>query len=45
MQSLPTPCPADLIPDATGLDAFQAAYTQAKQQRVVFVAVESQGPH
>ncbi|WP_420082828.1 hypothetical protein ACN6AT_37545 (plasmid) [Streptomyces sp. JL4002] len=44
MQPLPTPCPADLVPDATGQDAFTAAYRQAQQQRVVFVAVESQGP-
>lgn len=44
MQPLPTPCPADLIPDATSVDAFNAAYRQAKQQRAVFVAVERQGP-
>ncbi|WP_420082572.1 hypothetical protein ACN6AT_36625 (plasmid) [Streptomyces sp. JL4002] len=44
MQPLPTPCPAGLIPDATGQDAFTAAYRQAKQQRAVFVAVEKQGP-
>ncbi|AXE27976.1 hypothetical protein C0216_31055 (plasmid) [Streptomyces globosus] len=44
MQPLPTPCPADLIPDATGQDAFNAAYRQAQQQRAVFVAIESQGP-
>ncbi|MER6432149.1 hypothetical protein ABT272_31170 [Streptomyces sp900105245] len=43
MQPLPTPCPADLIPEATGLDAFTAAYKAAKQQRAVFVAVERQG--
>ncbi|MER6599734.1 hypothetical protein ACWDBC_08325 [Streptomyces parvus] len=44
MQPLPTPCPAELVPDATGQDAFTAAYRQAQQQRAVFVAVESQGP-
>ncbi|WP_030223106.1 hypothetical protein [Streptomyces bikiniensis] len=43
MQPLPIPCPADLVPDATGQDAFTAAYRQAQQQRAVFVAVESQG--
>ena len=41
MQPLPTPCPADLIP---GVDAFNAAYRHAKQQRVVSVAIERQGP-
>ncbi len=44
MEPLPIPCPADLIPDATGTDAFNAAYRQAKHQRAVFVAVEHQGP-
>lgn len=44
MEPLPIPCPADLVPDATGADAFNAAYRQAKQQRAVFVAVERQGP-
>ncbi|MFD4610438.1 hypothetical protein ACFWOT_20595 [Streptomyces sp. NPDC058440] len=43
MQPLPTPCPADLIPDATGQDAFSAACHAAKQQRVVLVAIERQG--
>ncbi|MET9779286.1 hypothetical protein ABZ023_34440 [Streptomyces sp. NPDC006367] len=42
MQPLPEPCPADLIPDATGIDAFNAAYRQAKQQDTVFIAVELQ---
>ncbi|MET8615675.1 hypothetical protein [Streptomyces misionensis] len=42
MQPLPTPCPADLVPDATGQDAFNAAYRAAMQQRAVFVAVECQ---
>lgn len=44
MESLPIPCPADLVPDATGADAFNTAYRRAKQQRAVFVAVERQGP-
>ncbi|MEV3993948.1 hypothetical protein AB0J57_34235 [Streptomyces sp. NPDC049837] len=44
MQPLPVPCPADLVPDATGSEAFNAAYKQAKQQRAVFVAVERHGP-
>ncbi|WP_406110379.1 hypothetical protein OG698_46355 [Streptomyces sp. NBC_01003] len=43
MEPLPTPCPADRIPDATGLDAFEAACKEAKEQRVVFIAVEQQG--
>ncbi|MFD8887543.1 hypothetical protein ACFV0H_34405 [Streptomyces erythrochromogenes] len=43
MQPLPTPCPADLIPDATAVDAFNAAYKEAKQQHAVFIAVEQQG--
>ncbi|MFE6904558.1 hypothetical protein ACFVFJ_48720 [Streptomyces sp. NPDC057717] len=43
MELLPTPCPADRIPDATGLDAFEAACKAAKDQRVVFIAVERQG--
>ncbi|MEV0186834.1 hypothetical protein AB0I54_47845 [Streptomyces sp. NPDC050625] len=41
MQPLPEPCPADLIPDATGIDALNDAYRQAKQQHTVFVAIES----
>ncbi|MFF1594264.1 hypothetical protein ACFVY0_40195 [Streptomyces sp. NPDC058286] len=44
MEPLPTPCPADRIPDATGMDAFEAACKEAKDQRVVFIAVEQQGP-
>ncbi|MFD7206297.1 hypothetical protein [Streptomyces sp. NPDC059893] len=43
MEPLPTPCPADRIPDATGLDAFEAACKAAKDQGVVFIAVEQQG--
>ncbi|MFE4777888.1 hypothetical protein [Streptomyces sp. NPDC056713] len=37
------PCPADRIPDATGMDAFNAACKAAKEQRVVFISVEEQG--
>ncbi|MFD3537013.1 hypothetical protein [Streptomyces sp. NPDC058664] len=44
MQPLPIPCPADRIPDATGEDAFTTAYRAAKEQQVVFVAIERQGP-
>ncbi|MET9072481.1 hypothetical protein ABZX95_09885 [Streptomyces sp. NPDC004232] len=44
MQPLPIPCPADLIPDATGLDAFNTVYRAAEQQQAVFIAVERQGP-
>ncbi|MFF1745340.1 hypothetical protein [Streptomyces mirabilis] len=43
-----SPCrhPApDLILDATGQEAFNAAYEAAKQQRAVFVAVERLGLH
>ncbi|MFE3599382.1 hypothetical protein [Streptomyces sp. NPDC059142] len=43
MRPLPMPCPADLIPDATGLDAFNQAYKEAKRQHTVFIAVERQG--
>ncbi|MFF7191963.1 hypothetical protein ACFZAR_44155 [Streptomyces sp. NPDC008222] len=43
MQPLPVPCPAARVPDATGMDAFNAAYRQARQQRAVFIAVELQG--
>ncbi|MEV6012738.1 hypothetical protein AB0M29_38910 [Streptomyces sp. NPDC051976] len=42
MQPHPVPCPAHLIPDATGTDAFHAAYRQAMAQHVVFVAIESE---
>ncbi|WP_406100838.1 hypothetical protein OG698_00975 [Streptomyces sp. NBC_01003] len=44
MEPLPTPCPADRIPDATGLAAFEAACKEGKEQRVAFIAVEQQGP-
>ncbi|MGI3222694.1 hypothetical protein ACRJ4B_00450 [Streptomyces sp. GTA36] len=43
MQPLPIPCPAHLVPDATDLDAFNAAYRAAKAQRTVFLAIERQG--
>jgi hypothetical protein len=43
MQPLPIPCPAALIPDATGQDAFNAVYRAAIEQRAVFIAVELQG--
>jgi hypothetical protein len=45
MQPLPAPCPADLIPDITGLEAFNAAHKAARQQRAVFIAIERLGPH
>ncbi|MFE9115869.1 hypothetical protein ACFYN9_40615 [Streptomyces collinus] len=44
MQSLPVPCPAHLIPDASGTDAFHKAYRQAMADHAVFVAIESDGP-
>ncbi|TQJ92748.1 hypothetical protein FBY22_3663 [Streptomyces sp. SLBN-31] len=44
MQPLPVPCPAPLIPDATGTDAFQTTYRKAMAEHAVFVAVESEGP-
>ncbi|WP_369198971.1 hypothetical protein [Streptomyces djakartensis] len=40
MQSLPQPCPATLVPDVTGIDAYQAAYRAARLQGAVFVAIE-----
>ncbi len=43
MELLPIPCPAGLVPDATGVDAFLAVYRQAKRQRAAFIAVERQG--
>ncbi|MFF9852971.1 hypothetical protein [Streptomyces litmocidini] len=44
MEPLPTPCPAHLVPDATGVGSFNAAYQQAQSQQAVFIAIESQGP-
>ncbi|MGW6535570.1 hypothetical protein ACWGDD_07100 [Streptomyces sp. NPDC055011] len=43
MEPLPTPCPARLVPDATGAGRFDAAYRQAKSRQAVFIAIESQG--
>ncbi|MDT0469108.1 hypothetical protein [Streptomyces gibsoniae] len=40
MQSLPLPCPAHLIPDATGTDAFHDVYRNAVAHNAVFVAIE-----
>ncbi|MFB7504264.1 hypothetical protein [Streptomyces broussonetiae] len=40
MQPLPVPCPAHLIPDATGTDAFHDVYRNAMAHNVVFVAIE-----
>lgn len=42
MQPLPIPCPAHLIPDATGTDAFHDVYRTAMAQQAVFVAIESE---
>ncbi|MFI6416922.1 hypothetical protein ACIBG6_05780 [Streptomyces sp. NPDC050842] len=44
MEPLPIPCPAERIPDASGLNGFDAAYRAARQQRAVFIALESEGP-
>lgn len=44
MQPLPVPCPAHLIPDASGTKAFHTAYRQAMAHQAVFVAIESDGP-
>ncbi|MFC4516426.1 hypothetical protein [Streptomyces ehimensis] len=40
MQALPVPCPAHLIPDATGTDAFHDVYRNAMAHNAVFVASE-----
>ncbi|WP_243762217.1 hypothetical protein [Streptomyces sp. Tu 3180] len=37
---LPVPCPAHLIPDATGTGAFHDVYRTAVAQQAVFVAIE-----
>ncbi|MGW3046204.1 hypothetical protein ACWC9T_40975 [Kitasatospora sp. NPDC001159] len=42
MQPLPVPCPAHLIPDATGTNAFHDAYRNAMAHNAVFVAIESE---
>ncbi|MGW7203154.1 hypothetical protein [Streptomyces sp. NPDC054837] len=44
MQPLPVPCPAHLIPDASGTKAFHQAYRQAMADGAVFVAIETDGP-
>ncbi|MFL5996388.1 MAG: hypothetical protein ACJ736_19115 [Streptomyces sp.] len=44
MQPLPVPCPAHLIPDASGTEAFHTAYRHAMARQAVFVAIESEGP-
>jgi hypothetical protein len=44
MQSLPVPCPAYLVPNASGTDAFHKAYRQAMAQHAVFIAIETDGP-
>ncbi|WP_020124228.1 hypothetical protein [Streptomyces canus] len=44
MKPLPVPCPAHLIPNASGTEAFHTAYRQAMAHGVVFVAIESDGP-
>lgn len=38
MPQLPVPCPAHLIPDATGTAAFHTAHRQAMAHNAVFVA-------
>ncbi|WEO93114.1 hypothetical protein A6P39_002980 [Streptomyces sp. FXJ1.172] len=42
MQPLPVPCPAHLIPDVTGTDAFHDVYRNAMAHNAVFVAIESE---
>ncbi|WP_327722024.1 hypothetical protein OG381_46495 [Streptomyces sp. NBC_00490] len=44
MQPLPVPCPAHLIPDASGTEAFHQAYRRAMADGAVFVAIETDGP-
>ncbi|MET8954770.1 hypothetical protein ACWEO4_45295 [Streptomyces sp. NPDC004393] len=43
MQPLPVPCPAHLIPVATGTGAFHHAYRNAMADGAVFVAIECEG--
>ncbi|MFD6036891.1 hypothetical protein ACFWHF_20530 [Streptomyces griseoincarnatus] len=45
MQPLPVPCPAHLVPDATGTHAFHDAYRTAMAHNAVFVAIEAEGQH
>ncbi|MFI9245745.1 hypothetical protein ACIGXF_24910 [Streptomyces sp. NPDC053086] len=42
MQPLPVPCPAHLIPVASGTGAFHDAYRNAMAQHAVFIAIESE---
>ncbi len=42
VQPLPVPCPAHLIPVATGTNAFHDAYRNAMAHNAVFVAIESE---
>lgn len=44
MEPLPVPCPAHLIPVASGTGAFHKAYRQAMAHGAVFVAIEADGP-
>lgn len=41
---LPVPCPAHLIPHASGTDAFHQTVRQAMADGALFVAIESHGP-
>lgn len=43
MQLLPIPCQAERIPDATGADAFNAAYQAAKAANAVYIGIERRG--
>ncbi|MFE5402161.1 hypothetical protein ACFQ9Z_12300 [Streptomyces sp. NPDC056580] len=43
VQPLPVPCPARLIPVATGAGAFYDAYQKAIADSAVFVAIECEG--
>ncbi|MFD8257717.1 hypothetical protein [Streptomyces griseoluteus] len=45
VQPLPIPCPAHLIPVATGTDAFYDAYRNAMADSAVFIALEDEGLH
>ncbi|MEU6777064.1 hypothetical protein [Streptomyces sp. NPDC046759] len=43
MQPLPVPCPAHLIPVATGTGAFRNAYRNAMVDGAVFIVIECEG--
>ncbi|WP_240677362.1 hypothetical protein [Actinacidiphila soli] len=43
MQSLPVPCTADQVPDATGIAAFNAAYEAARAAGAVFICIARSG--